>query len=95
MSASETVEKVARGAAVIRASEIGLYVFCHRAWWLRRVHGHRPQNRSALAAGVECHARHGRAVRAALRWQRMGYLLLGLGILAAIWAILKGLGAGV
>ena len=29
---------------VIRASEIGQYVFCQRAWWLGTVQGYRPVN---------------------------------------------------
>jgi CRISPR/Cas system-associated exonuclease Cas4 (RecB family) len=44
---------------VIRASEIGEYVFCHRAWWLRHVQGFRPANTRELAEGAATHARHG------------------------------------
>ena len=44
---------------VIRASEIGEYVFCRRAWWLRRVRGFRPANARELAEGAATHARHG------------------------------------
>jgi CRISPR/Cas system-associated exonuclease Cas4 (RecB family) len=44
---------------VIRASEIGEYVFCHRAWWLRHVRGFRSANARELAEGTAVHARHG------------------------------------
>lgn len=70
---------------IIRASEIGQYVFCHRAWWLGRVRGYRPMNETALAAGTQAHARHGETVAASQRWQRAGYVLLALGgVLAGI-----------
>jgi hypothetical protein len=70
---------------VIRASEIGQYVFCHRAWWLGTVRGYRSVNEAALAAGTQAHARHGRTVAASQRWQRAGYALLALGgVLGAI-----------
>lgn len=54
---------------VIRASEIGEYVFCHRAWWLRHTRGLASANVRALAEGTARHAAHGRrvAVAAALR----------------------------
>jgi hypothetical protein len=92
--ASDAGVETSSEAAVIRASEIGQYVFCRRAWWLYRVRGYRSSNQSALAAGVEYHARHGRAVAASQRWQCIGYLLLGAGILVAIWAFLQVSGRG-
>ena len=55
---------------VIRASEIGTYVYCRRAWWLKQVAGFDQQGRDrTLAAGTEAHARHGRQVNRSL-WQR-------------------------
>lgn len=64
---------------IIRASEIGQYVFCHRAWWLGAVQGYRPVNDAALEAGTQAHLRHGRSVAGSQRWQRVGYALLILG----------------
>src|SRR5215212_9791647 len=48
--------------AVIRASEMGEYVYCARAWWLRRVAGLEPAGRERREYGVGLHHRHGRAV---------------------------------
>jgi CRISPR/Cas system-associated exonuclease Cas4 (RecB family) len=47
---------------VIRASEIGQYVYCPRAWWLNRVVGIASENTQALSAGAVVHQRHGRMV---------------------------------
>jgi CRISPR/Cas system-associated exonuclease Cas4 (RecB family) len=48
--------------AVIRASEIGEYVYCARAWWLRRVAGLEPAGRERREYGTLLHRRHGRVV---------------------------------
>jgi CRISPR/Cas system-associated exonuclease Cas4 (RecB family) len=47
---------------IIRASELGEYVYCARAWWLRRVGGLEPAGRERREYGVTLHQRHGRAV---------------------------------
>lgn len=48
---------------VIRASEIAEYVYCARAWWLRRATGAEPASSERRQAGVELHQRHGLMVR--------------------------------
>ena len=47
---------------IIRASEIGEYVYCARAWWLRRVADLEPDGRERREHGTALHRRHGRAV---------------------------------
>lgn len=59
----------------IRASDIGTYQYCRRAWWYR-INGHEPANQAELAAGTELHRKHGRAVFAAGAYQTFGKLLL-------------------
>lgn len=68
----------------IRASEVGTYLFCARAWWYQH-NGYKSENQAELAAGAQMHYRHGRAVLAAglLRLAAYSVLLLAL-ILAAV-----------
>ncbi|MDP9313182.1 MAG: hypothetical protein M3R24_20245 [Chloroflexota bacterium] len=64
---------------LIRASELGEYVYCRRAWWLKHVLGAEPAGRSRRERGIALHARHGRRVWAA-------NLLLLAGLLLAMLA---------
>ena len=67
----------------IRASEIGAYLYCRRAWWYQQ-NGEPSQNQAELAAGSELHYRHGRlALRlGCLRLAAYGLILAGLALLA-------------
>lgn len=47
----------------IRASEIPNYVFCRRAWWLKRTRHVQPANMRELKQGTQHHASHGRTVK--------------------------------
>lgn len=60
---------------IIRASEIGEYVHCERAWWLGRVQGVENANRAVMEAGIERHYAHGQRVWRA-RIMRYGAMLL-------------------
>jgi CRISPR/Cas system-associated exonuclease Cas4 (RecB family) len=72
---------------VIRASEIGEYVFCARAWWLRRVAGLEPAGRQRRSQGIRRHRRHGQMLGAS----RILLLLAGLLFLLALLALLLAL----
>lgn len=69
---------------LIRASEIGSYLYCRRAWWYRR-QGLEPENQAGLAAGTSFHRRHGRRVIASvlMRYLALGLALIGLAFIAA------------
>lgn len=47
---------------MIRASEIGEYVYCRRAWWLHWIEGETPSGRARRERGTALHARHGQRV---------------------------------
>lgn len=84
---------MSRDDDVIRASEVGQYGFCARAWWLARVKGHRSTNVAALERGTARHRAHGRAVEGyhLLRLAALALLLLaGAALLASLFAALAG-----
>ncbi|NTV99847.1 MAG: hypothetical protein HGA19_00915 [Oscillochloris sp.] len=68
---------------VIRASEIGEYVYCARAWWLRRVAGKEPAGQARRNLGTLRHAHHSRTVRLsnAMLWIAGLLLLAGVALL--------------
>jgi len=83
---------VAKDRSLVRASDIGAWVFCRRAWWLANVQNAPHENPAALSRGDEAHAAHGQAVSQAERLQRAGLLLLAAGaglalLLLAAWLL--------
>jgi hypothetical protein len=64
---------------VIKASEIGSYLYCRRAWWYHR-QGLESENQAELAGGTELHRQHGRRVMAAGLLRLAGYLVLLIAI---------------
>ena len=72
---------------IIRASEIGTYQFCNRAWWYQ-LKGYVPENKAEMAGGIEIHEKHSRVVMASSCLQGIAYISLLLAILTAIiWII--------
>ncbi|HWQ14263.1 MAG TPA: hypothetical protein VNL77_15800 [Roseiflexaceae bacterium] len=70
--------------AIIRASEVGEYVYCARAWWLRRVVGLEPAGAERRERGTALHHRHGRDVAAsrALLWLGLALALAAAALMA-------------
>jgi CRISPR/Cas system-associated exonuclease Cas4 (RecB family) len=61
--------------SIIRASDIGNYLYCHRAWKYRR-EGIESENQAELAAGTELHRRHGLKTLSATILRTVGLILL-------------------
>ncbi len=68
---------------LIRASEIGSYIFCARAWWYRR-QGLEPENQAELTAGTELHRVHGRSVIAAGLTRTLALILLLIALILLV-----------
>jgi CRISPR/Cas system-associated exonuclease Cas4 (RecB family) len=69
---------------IIRASEVGSYLFCVRAWWYR-LQGVESTNLAEMNAGTELHRQHGRTVIASglTRILAIILLLVALALLVA------------
>jgi hypothetical protein len=67
----------------LRASEIGAYLFCRRAWWYQK-NGQPSQNLGEMAAGSELHYRHGRAVLGVGCLRVAAYALMLLALILAV-----------
>jgi hypothetical protein len=72
---------------IIRASEIGEYLYCHRAWWLHHVQGYSSMNVQVMAEGTEAHAEHGRLVGLATALRALAILLLLAAVLTLVASI--------
>ncbi|HST03725.1 MAG TPA: hypothetical protein VLQ48_03215 [Chloroflexia bacterium] len=79
------------GIRVIRASELGEYNYCSRAWWYKHVAKLAPGGEvsARLEAGCEAHRSHGRTVVLSARLRLMGAALLIIGLLALALAIMS------
>ncbi len=71
-----------QGVRFIRASDVGRYAYCARAWWLTTVKG-MPTEPTRLAAGTDAHLHHHRRIQRGV-WQRQ----IGLAILALAFVLL-------
>ncbi len=59
----------------LRASELGNFLFCRRAWWYHS-RGVPSQNQSELSGGMAFHRRHGRGIFLSVVLRTTGWLLL-------------------
>jgi hypothetical protein len=59
----------------IRASEIGTFLFCQRAWWYMKT-SVPAENLAEMAAGSELHFRHGRQALQLSCLRSLAYILL-------------------
>ena len=68
---------------IIRASDIGSYLYCRRAWRYRK-DGVVSENQAELAAGTELHRQHGRKALSATLLRSLGMILLLAAILMLV-----------
>jgi hypothetical protein len=68
---------------IIRASEIGQYAYCARAWWLGSMMGVPSSNGREMAQGKAMHWRHGLVVLLSGVLRLLAILLL---VVAAVFA---------
>ena len=74
---------------VIRASEIGQYKYCARAWWLGSVMNVPSANVREMAQGEAMHKQHGQTVWWAGALRVLAVLLVVAAILALVVALLS------
>jgi hypothetical protein len=73
---------------VIRASEIGRYVYCAHAWWLGSVQGLPSSHQREMRTGEVTHRHHGRGVKTSLWLIRLAYAVLLLAaVVGVVWLV--------
>lgn len=70
-----------RDRTLVRASDVGLYAYCARAWWLARVQEAGHDEPARLAHGTASHAAHGRQVRRVEQARLAAIALIAIGAL--------------
>lgn len=63
----------------IKASELGSFLYCKRAWWYQQ-QGEPSENTQTLDAGSASHATHARVVKSATILKWLAIILLGVGL---------------
>ncbi len=59
----------------IRASELGSYLYCRRAWWYRK-QGVEPENQAEMDTGSSFHRQHGGRVIVSMGLRMVAWVLL-------------------
>ena len=83
-----------KNRSLVRASDIGAWAFCHRAWWLAQVKNIPHQQPRVLQQGEAAHRAHGRTVVRAYRLRNAGLVLLVVGLILLVFILLLGLWTG-
>lgn len=72
---------MAKGRSLVRASDLGSWDYCRRAWWLAAVKGAPHRRPERLQQGNRAHRQHGQTVIAAARGERWGWIATASGLL--------------
>ncbi|MEZ4707163.1 MAG: hypothetical protein R3A44_08160 [Caldilineaceae bacterium] len=65
----------------VRASDIGMWAFCNRAWWLANVKKAPHQDPQRLMRGEAVHQQHGRQLVLSRQLYTVGLLLLAVALI--------------
>ena len=65
----------------VRASDIGVWTFCNRAWWLATVQKAPHQYPERLAHGEAVHQQHGRQLTLSRQLYSIGLALLAVALI--------------
>lgn len=81
---------MSKDRSLVRASDIGAWTFCNRAWWLANVQEARHENPAVLDAGDRAHRAHGRLLDQSAWLQQVGGWLLAIGmILSGLFLLIQ------
>ncbi len=75
-------KKLRHNQTTITASEVAEFMFCAKAWQLKR-EGNEPDS-PHLAPGIAFHRAHGKQLTLAQKLQRVGWVLAGLALLLLV-----------
>jgi hypothetical protein len=82
-----------RDRTLVRASDIGMWSYCQRAWWLATVQGATHQDPARRQHGTARHRSHGMRTLWAIWARQAGLILIGIGglllLLALLWVALS------
>ena len=70
----------------VRASELGSFNYCQRAWWYQQ-QGMPSKNQGAMDAGTHEHREHNRGVKLAVFYRWLALAMLTVAIILAIWIL--------
>lgn len=84
---------MAKDRSLVRASDIGAWTFCNRAWWLANVRHAEHERPAQLTAGDRAHASHGLRLAQASTLQRIGLVLLAAGLMLGVLLVFSSLSA--
>jgi hypothetical protein len=72
----QTSHRATQALPLVRASDIGTWAFCQRAWWLAQVKGVAHERPHLLAQGGAAHQAHGRLMSRANRLYTVALALI-------------------
>jgi len=79
---------MAKDRSLVRASDLGSWSYCNRAWWLAQVQGAEHENPDGLAQGDAAHRAHGHTVGMSAWLGLAGAALALIGLLGLALALL-------